>query len=261
MDLGLRDKVAIVTGGSRGIGRSTAATLLDEGARVMVASLRSDSVATAIKELEGRGKVEGMACDVAEEAHVVRLVSETVSRLGRLDIMVANAGIAGESHNLADMPVEEWDRMIAVHLRGTFLCGREAARAMRAGKRPGRIVTVSSSAAFEADRLSGHYNSAKTGILGLTRSMAVDFAAWGIRVNGVAPGWVRTDMSNADLPPPGVPLENCGVLPRPGDAVEIANAIAFLASDRCDFMTGTTLVVDGGQVIVATETTGTETKR
>lgn len=251
MDLGLSGKVAIVTGGSRGIGRATAAALLKEGARVMVSSLKPESVKTAVGALESLGAVAGLSCDVTSEAEVGRLVRETVGRFGRLDVMVANAGIAGTYTNLADMKLSDWDEMIAIHMRGTFLCGREAARAMRAAKTPGRIVTISSTSAYEGDPGGGHYNAAKAGIIGLTRSMAIDFAAWGIRVNAVAPGWVYTDMTVTDLPKRGVRIENLGVLPRAGDPEEIAAAITFLASGACDFLTGSTLVVDGGQIIVA----------
>ncbi len=251
MDLGLREKVAIVTGGSRGIGRAAAKALLREGASVMLASLRKDSVDAAVKELASHGRVDGMACDVATEKDVLRLTQETVRRFGRLDVMVANAGVADPYKNLLDTTVSEWDRMIAVHLRGTFLCGREAARVMRDAKIPGRIVTLASTSAFECDPLGGSYNAAKAGIVGLTRSMAIDFADWGIRVNGVAPGWIYTDMSTSDLPPRGTPIENLGVLKRAGEAEEVAAAILFLASEACGFMTGTTLFVDGGQMIVA----------
>lgn len=250
MDLGLKEQVVIVTGGSRGIGLAAAEAFLREGAAVMISSIRSVSVEQAVKELRPLGRVDGIAGDVAVEEDVVRLVSETVQRFGRLDVMVANAGIAGKSVNLVDMDVQEWDRMQEVHLRGAFLCGREAARAMR-GAGGGRIVTIASTSSYESEKLGGHYNTAKAGMLGLTRSMAVDFAEWGIRVNCVAPGWVRTDMTVDDIPAAGVPLENCGVLPRVGEPEEIADAIVFLASGRCGFMTGETVVVDGGQLIVA----------
>ena len=250
MDLGLTGKIAIVTGGSRGIGRAAAVVLLKEGARVVVASVRPESVEAAVRDLRPHGEVHGIPCDVAVEADIVRLVTETVRRLGSLDVLVANAGTGGVYTNLADLDVAEWDAMIGVHLRGTFLCGREAARAMRARGTHGRIVTVSSTAVYEGDPLLGHYNAAKGGIVSLTRSMAADFAPWGIRVNGVAPGWVRTDMTRDDLPARGVAMENLGVLGRPGEPEEIATAIAFLASGVCDFLTGTTLVVDGGQIIV-----------
>jgi NAD(P)-dependent dehydrogenase (short-subunit alcohol dehydrogenase family) len=251
VDLGLKGKVAIVTGGSRGIGRAASVALLKEGAAVVVSSKRPESVAAAVKELGSLGPVEGIDCDVALEADVVRLVSETVRRLGRLDVLVANAGVADTYKNLLETSVAEWDRMIAIHMRGTFLCGREAARAMRAAKTPGRIVTIASTSAYECDPLGGSYNAAKAGIVGLTRSMAIDFAEWGIRVNSVAPGWIHTDMSASDLPARGVPIENLGVLPRAGLPEEVAAAITFLASNVCDYMTGTTVVVDGGQMIVA----------
>lgn len=251
MDLGLAGKVAIVTGGSRGIGRATAARLLREGAAVVVSSLRPESLASAVRELAPLGRVDGIAGDVAVEADVVRLVAQTVERFGRLDVMVANAGIADPYKSLLDTSVAEWDRMLAVHLRGTFLCGREAARAMSAGALPGRIVTVASTNAYECDPHAASYNAAKAGILGLTRSMAVDLARFGIRVNGVAPGWIHTDMAVNDLPPRGTRVENLGVLGRAGEPEEVAAAIAFLASDVCDFLTGTTLVIDGGQLIVA----------
>jgi len=251
MDLGLRGKVAIVTGGTRGIGKAAAAALLKEGAHVMVSSVRPESVEAAVKELGPLGAVAGVPCDVSVEADVVLLVAETVGRFGRVDVMVANAGIATDYTNLADMEVADWDRMMAVHLRGTFLCGREAARAMREAKIAGRIVTVTSTSGYECEVGAGHYNAAKAGMGGLTRSMAVDFAQWGIRVNAVAPGWVYTDMGAMDLPPRGVPLEGVGVLSRAAEPEEIATAIVFLASGACDFITGTTLVVDGGQMIVA----------
>ncbi len=251
MDYGLKGQVAIVTGGSRGIGRAAAEALLREGASVMLASLRKDSVETATRQLAPLGRVESLTCDVTSEADVKRLVQETLRRFRRLDVMIANAGVADPYKNLVDTTVAEWDRMIAIHLRGTFLCGREAARAMRDLKVPGRIVTISSTSAFECDPLGGSYNAAKAGIVGLTRSMAIDFADCGIRVNSVAPGWIYTDMSTADLPPRGTPIENLGVLRRAGEADEVAAAILFLASSACAFMTGTTLFVDGGQMIVA----------
>jgi 3-oxoacyl-[acyl-carrier protein] reductase len=251
MDLGLKNQVAIVTGGSRGIGRAAAEALLREGAKVVVSSVRPASVEAAVKELSEHGTVEGIAADVSVEADVVRLVAETVNQFGGLDVMVANAGIDGDEVNLVDMTVAQWDEMMAIHLRGSFLCGREAARAMRSGGRRGRIVTVGSSSGFESETGSGHYCAAKSGIHGLTRSMAVDFAQWGIRANCVAPGWVRTDMTVDYIPPRGEPLVGCGVMDRVGEPEELANAIAFLASESCGFMTGETLVVDGGQLIIA----------
>jgi NAD(P)-dependent dehydrogenase (short-subunit alcohol dehydrogenase family) len=251
VDLGLSGKVAIVTGGSRGIGRAVAERLLREGAAVEVFSLRPESVDAAVEELSPLGRVQGLAGDVAEEADVVRLVRHTLDRFGRLDVMVANAGIADPYKSVLDISVAEWDRMLAVHLRGTFLCGREAGRVMKEAGRGGRIVTLASTNAYECDPHAASYNAAKAGILGLTRSLAVDLAPFGIRVNSVAPGWIHTDMAANDLPPRGTPVRNLGIVGRAGYPEDVAAAVAFLASDVCDFLTGTTLIVDGGQMVVA----------
>lgn len=251
MELGLSGQVAIVTGGSRGIGKATAARLLREGAAVVVSSVRPESVSAAVRELQPLGRVMGIPCDVSAEEDVVRLARETQAAFGRIDVLIANAGIGDAYRNVLDMSVADWDRMIAVHLRGTFLCARETGRAMRAAGTKGRIVTVASTNAYECDPEAASYNAAKAGILGLTRSRAVDLAPFGIRVNGVAPGWIRTDMAANDLPPRGTPLPGLGPLQRAGEPEEVASLIAFLASDACGFLTGTTVVIDGGQMILA----------
>jgi 2-dehydro-3-deoxy-D-gluconate 5-dehydrogenase len=250
MDLGLAGKVAVVTGGSRGIGRAAAEAFLDEGAAVVVASKNADSVERATSELAGRGIVKGVVCDVSVEADIVRLMRTAREQLGRLDAVVSNAGVAGGHVNAADMPTDVWEQVVNVHLRAAFICSREAARIMREDGTPGRIVFVSSVAAYEGDPILAHYNAAKAGMNGLVRALAGDFADWGIRVNGVAPGWVNTDMNAGILPPPGVPIENFGVLKRVAEPAEIAAAIVFAAGYATDFMTGTTIVVDGGQTIV-----------
>jgi NAD(P)-dependent dehydrogenase (short-subunit alcohol dehydrogenase family) len=149
------------------------------------------------------------------------------------------------------MTAEQWDEMMGVHMRGSFFCGREAARAMRSSGRHGRIVTVGSVSGIASEASGGHYCAAKAGIHGLTRSMAVDFAQWGIRANCVAPGWVHTDMTVDDVPRPGEPVVGLGVMDRIGKAEEIASAILFLASERCGFLAGETFVVDGGQLVAA----------
>jgi meso-butanediol dehydrogenase/(S,S)-butanediol dehydrogenase/diacetyl reductase len=130
---------------------------------------------------------------------------------------------------------------------------------MRSGGRRGRIVTVGSVSGFENEASGGHYCAAKAGIHGLTRSMAIDFAKWEIRANCIAPGWVRTDMTVDDIPGPGEPLAGCGVMDRVGEPEELANAIVFLASERCGFMTGSTVVVDGGQLAYAPDPTPAST--
>ena len=247
MDLRLRGKVAIVTGGSRGIGRAAAAALLKEGASVMVSSLREESVQAAVREISGLGRVEGIACDVAVEEHVTRLVGETVRRLGGLDVMVANAGIAGTYANLADMPTPEFDRMIAVHLRGTFLCGREAARAMRAAKRPGRIVTIASLAGQTGGLAAGaSYAASKAGVAALTKSIARFAGPHGITANCVNPGLIDTPMIAAwpaDIRDRVVAQTPLGRLGRPE---EVAAVVVMLASDGASFVHGAHVDVNGG---------------
>ena len=247
MDLRLRGKVAIVTGGSRGIGRAAAAALLKEGASVMVSSLREESVQAAVREISGLGRVEGIACDVAVEEQVARLVGETVRRLGGLDVMVANAGIAGTYANLADMPTPEFDRMIAVHLRGTFLCGREAARAMRAAKRPGRIVTIASLAGQTGGLAAGaSYAASKAGVAALTKSIARFAGPHGITANCVNPGLIDTPMIAAwpaDIRDRVVAQTPLGRLGRPE---EVAAVVVMLASDGASFVHGAHVDVNGG---------------
>lgn len=249
MNLGLSGAGCIVTGGSRGIGRATAEVLLREGASVAVLSRRQGSIDEAIAALAPLGTVHGFACDVADEDDVAATIALAHERLGRLDVLVANAGIAGTQAAMTDMATSAWDEVMHVNLRGAFVCCREAARRMRAAAVGGRIVIVSSATVFQAEPRLGHYNTAKAGLIGLTRSLAVDLAASGIRVNCVAPGLTDTDQSRAYITP-GMTV---GAMNRAGTPAEVAAAIAFLAGDACGFVTGATLVVDGGQAIAGME--------
>lgn len=245
MDLGLSGASCIVTGGSRGIGRATAEALLREGASVAVVSRRRPSVEAAVAALAPLGTVHGFACDVADEDAVAATIALARERLGGLDVLVANAGIAGTQAVMADMTTSVWDEVMHINLRGAFVCCREAAQRMRMDAVAGRIVIVSSATVFQAEPRLGHYNTAKAGLIGLTRSLAVDLAASGIRVNCVAPGLTDTDQTQGYITP-GMTI---GAMHRAGTPAEIAAAITFLAGDACGFVTGATLVVDGGQAI------------
>jgi len=249
MDLGLKDARCVVTGGSRGIGLASAEVLLAEGATVLIAARRRASVDPALASLASGGPVLGEACDLSEEGDVVRLISSARTRMGGIDVLVANAGIVGTPSPLSEMPTADWDELMATNLRGTFIACREASAAMRADGIAGRIVIVGSATAFHAESDSGHYNTAKAGLLGLTRSLAVDLARWGIRVNCVAPGLTETDQTREYI--------KAGIHPaalgRAGQAREIAAAICFLAGDSCGFVTGSTLVVDGGEIVKGPE--------
>jgi NAD(P)-dependent dehydrogenase (short-subunit alcohol dehydrogenase family) len=229
----LKGKRAVVTGAARGIGAATAAMLERCGARV------------ARLDLE-RGE-DIIACDVAQEAEVERAFAQALARLGRLDILVNNAGIAVRK-NAFDISAEEWDRVLAVNLRGVFLCSRVAAREMsKSGG--GAIVNLASIMGFSGGLFPNPaYQASKGGVVNLTRALALEFAAHDIRVNAVAPTFVRTDLtvpvfSNPDVLAEVMRHTPLGRLPEPED---IAAAIVFLAGPAARCITGATLAVDSG---------------
>lgn len=248
----LSGKVALVTGAARGIGRAVAETLARDGAAVMVADLAtSDGAATAAALRAGGGQAEFVAADVTTDADA--MVATTVTTFGRLDILVNNAGIFYNADALAT-PFGEWHRAVDVIFYGAFHCSRAAGKVMVAQGQGGRVVNVSSVNAFLGMAQSSHYNTAKGAVDQLTRCLAVEWAPHGILVNGVAPGFVDTPMSIVDgvneLETPDfqeiyvrrrrIPLA------RAAQPEEIAEVVHFLASDRCSYMTGHTIVVDGG---------------
>lgn len=251
---GLRDKRVLVSGGSSGIGAAAARRFLEEGCRVVIGGLDLDEVDRRVRELQGLGEVHGVAADVSHEDGAVQLVREATRALGGLDVLANNAGTAWREPFL-DITAEHWDRMLAVNLRGMFLVGQGVARVMVEQGTGGAIITMSSTNGLAAERDYTHYNASKGGVLLLTKTMAVELAEHGIRVNALCPGFVRTELNEkiaAEIAPDfidtygheNVPLRRVG-LPE-----EIAAAYAFLASDDASFITGTELVVDGGQTAV-----------
>jgi 3-oxoacyl-[acyl-carrier protein] reductase len=240
----LKNRVAIVTGGSRGIGRAIALALGQAGAAVAVnyRDRREDaaSVVESITKAGGRGIAIG--ADVSDSAAVRRMVQEAEQRLGAIDILVNNAGMAA-MRGLDDITEEDFDRTIAVNLKSVFLCTQAVLPGMRA-RRWGRIVNISSIAARAAGGVSVVYNASKAGIEGLTRGYAMRLASEGVTVNAVAPGLIDTDM--------GRPLIEAGVAARIpvgrfGTGDEIAQAVMLLVRDA--FITGQTLAVNGGGLL------------
>ena len=232
---------AIVTGGSSGIGAATVELLCDAGARVAVLDVNEPS----------GPDVAWARCDIASEDEVIAAVAQAHRTLGALDASVLCAGVGGFGA-LVDLSSAEWDRVMGVNLRGTFLCLREAGRLMVAGGRGGAIVAVTSVSGFLADRRMGHYSASKAGVAELVRVAARELGPHGITVNAVAPGPTETELFRANNAPgsegekrylSGVPMR------RFGKPHEIAAAIEFLLSEDAGFITGQTLFVDGGSSI------------
>ena len=245
----VQGKAAIVIGAARGIGAAIAERLVEEGARVVIAdTLEADGRATAGRLAE-RGEATFVATDVARKESVDGLVEATLARYGRVDILVQNAGIYPYTM-LPDIAVAEWDAVLGVNLRGCFLAIQACARPMRA-QRYGRIVLTSS---ITGPRVSspghGHYSASKAGINGLIRAAAIELAPDGITVNGVEPGNILTEGMQAERSPEFIrAMERSVPLGRLGTPRDVAHAVLFLASDEAAYITGTTIVVDGGQIL------------
>jgi 3-oxoacyl-[acyl-carrier protein] reductase len=248
-DAPLEGKVAIVTGGSRGIGAAIARWLAERGAGVVVSARDADRLAAAVKDLEGLpGTVHGLPADVARREDVDRLVEETRARLGRVDILVNNAGITRDGL-LLRMKDDDWDAVMDVNLRGAFLMTRAVTKAMVRQKSGGRIVNVASTAGAMGNAGQANYSAAKAGLIGLTKSAARELAHWKILVNAVAPGLIDTEMAAAIPAEARQSLLAQVPLGRMGTAREVAEMVGFLAGDGAGYVTGQVFHVNGGLYI------------
>lgn len=251
----LSERVAVVSGGSRGIGRGVAESLLRRGASVMIAARTTDQVAAAADELRSLGMVDGIVCDVSDATAVDELVERTVERFGRLDVAACCAGVYGASYPVLEYPDRLWDRVIAINLTGSFLLARAAARAMVSCETDaGRIVFISSIDAYAAEPCCTPYNASKAAIHGLMRGMAVDLAPHRITCNAVAPGWVATAMTAESLPEAVLAREapfDLALGGRIGVPGDIGEAVAWLADPASSFVNGSVVLVDGGQLAKA----------
>ena len=252
---GLLDgKTALITGGARGIGRTTAVLFAREGARVLVADTSGDGASETVGLINAAGgQAVSHVADVTKPAEVAAMVATAVKTFGRLDCAFNNAGISGwqigaGGKKTADWSEEAFDRMIAVNLKGVWLCMREELNQMMAQGGGGAIVNTASIAGLVGLPTSSIYVAAKHGVVGLTKTAAIEYAQNKIRVNAVAPGYIETDMTKDVMARRGPQIMATTPMNRMGTAQEIAEMVCWLCCDRASYVTGATYNVDGGYV-------------
>jgi len=242
----LDGRVAIVTGGSRGIGAAIAALLAEDGAAVVVSGRDADRLQRTTKELEAQGgAILGVVADAAIRQDAERLVDAAKQRFGRVDILVNNAGIVRDDL-LVRMKDEDWDRVMEVNLRGTFLMTRATTKLMIRRKSGGRVINIASTSGAMGNAGQANYSAAKAGLIGFTKSAARELAHWSILVNAVAPGLIETDMTAAISPEAREGLLAQVPLRRIGTPREVAEVVRFLAGDAAAYITGQVFHVNGG---------------
>jgi 3-oxoacyl-[acyl-carrier protein] reductase len=241
----LDGRVAIVTGGSRGIGSAIAGLLAEHGAAVVVSGRDAARLQNAVRALEEHGaSVHGVVADVAKREDADRLVEAAKERFGRLDLLVNNAGITRDGL-LIRMKDDDWDRVMETNLRGAFLMTRAAAKSM-VRQRSGRIINIASAAGAMGNAGQANYSAAKAGLVGFTKATARELAHWNILVNAVAPGLIDTDMTAAIPAEAREALLAQVPLKRMGSARDVAEVVGFLAGDGAAYVTGQVFHVNGG---------------
>lgn len=244
----LADKVAVITGAASGIGAACALRFAAEGARIAGFDVAEPPAAhrDAVEKAAPGSLWEPV--DVRDEASIERAVAATLARFGRIDALVNAAGVSGHGA-VDDLAAEEWDRVLDINLRGTFLVSKHVVRGMKA-QQSGSIVNLASIEGLEGMQMQAAYNASKGGVVLLTRNMAIDYGGFGVRVNCLCPGFIETPMT-ATLKLPGLEailkqFVDLHMLRRPGRPEEVASCALFLCSDDASFVTGHALVVDGG---------------
>lgn len=249
----LRDRVSIVTGGAKGIGRGISLRFAEEGSKVVIAQRDPVTAQEVVQEIEGKGGFAlFVSTDVSVKEQVDNLIKETLAHFSQIDILVNNAAITGCYEPLLEMPLESWQRVIDVNLTGVFLCSQAAARHM-AEKKYGKIINIGSVGSSMPEKDCPHYCASKGGVTMLTKSMALDLAPFHISVNAIAPGAIMTEKVGQALQEQGLEEHATSIskipLARFGEVEEVAAAAVFLASDEASYIQGATLVVDGGYLL------------
>ncbi|MDI3311283.1 MAG: 3-oxoacyl-ACP reductase FabG [Thermoanaerobacterium sp.] len=242
----LQDKVAIVTGSSRGIGRQIALKFASEGAKVIANYANNDEMAESLmKESEGlNGQIKVFKADVSIEESAESLVNYAIREYGKIDVLVNNAGITNDKF-LINMSLDDWNKVIQTNLTGTFLCSKYAIRKMMR-KKNGKIVNISSLSGLEGNKGQANYAASKSGLVGLTKTIAQEYSGKGIVANVIAPGVIDTDMSR-QVPEKEIHYKLYQILKgHPGEPSDVAGVALFLASDLSNFVNGEIIRVDGG---------------
>ena len=245
MKIDLTGRTALVTGSTRGIGRAIAEPLAGAGARVAVVG-RDQAKAADAADKVGRD-ARGFACDVGDPASIVALVDGVEKAFGQIDILVNNAGLTRDNI-LFRIKDEDWDTVLDANLRGAFVAIRAASRGM-IKRRWGRIINIASVVGITGNKGQANYAASKAGLIGLTKSVAKELGSRNVLVNAVAPGFIDTDMTAAMTPEARTSLSGQIPLERLGSPQDIAGVVTFLASEHAAYITGQTLVVDGGMVM------------
>lgn len=241
----LKDKVAIITGGGGGIGRATALSFAKEGACLMIADLGEEAgIKTVNMVREIGGEAEFVRVDMTNPTDVENMVQKTIDRFGKLDILFNNAGVKSDEKKIPDVMLEEWQKVFDTNITGVFLGLKYAIPQMAFG---GSIINTASIAGIKGQKLVAAYSASKSSVIALTKTAATEFGKKNIRVNAIAPGITDTDMVDDWKKTTKWPvLSTANALRRIGRPEEIANTVLFLASDESSFITGETIVIDGG---------------
>ena len=247
----LSGRVAIVTGGSRGLGEEMSEGLAEAGASLMLCARREQWLTPTLDAFRGRGfTVEGMVCDVSVPEQVQAVVDKTIAVYGKVDILVNNAGISWGAEP-EDMPFEKWQKVLDTNLTGAFLFSQAAGKEMLK-REYGRIINIASIAGLHGSVHGAHYAgyaASKAGLMGLTRELAVSWARKGIRVNAIAPGFFHSRLADPAIEKYEPTIKASSPIPRVGEAGELKGVAVFLAADASNYITGQTIVVDGGRTI------------
>jgi NAD(P)-dependent dehydrogenase (short-subunit alcohol dehydrogenase family) len=247
----LKGRVALVTGASSGLGIQFAKALAENGASVTLVARRADRLAALKAEIEGKGgKAVAIEADVTDTAAMARAFDAAEKAFGTVTILVNNAGIAQSPRRAIDVSVEEWRKVLGVNLDAVFANAQEAARRMLAAKQQGSIVNIASVLGFGVAKGVAAYATAKAGVIQITKALAVELAFKGVRVNAIAPGWFVTEINDKYLmSEAGEALKRDIPMGRFGNAGDLDGALLLLVSDAGSYITGSTVVVDGGQVV------------